>query len=65
MNTIIVFASDNGAFLGEHGFWGKWLPYEESIRVPLLIYDPGTPKKKKGKIIDEMVLNVDYAPTFL
>ena len=64
-NTIIVFASDNGAFLGEHGFWGKWLPYEESIRVPLIIYDPRTLNKKKGKTIDEMVLNVDYAPTFL
>jgi len=64
-NTIIVFASDNGAFLGEHGFWGKWLPYEESIRVPLIIYDPRTPSENRGKTIDEMVLNIDYAPTFL
>jgi arylsulfatase A-like enzyme len=64
-NTIIVFSSDNGAFLGEHGFWGKWLPYEESIRVPLIIYDPRASSEKRGKTVDEMVLNVDYAPTFL
>ncbi len=64
-NTIIVFSSDNGAFLGEHGFWGKWLPYEESIRVPLIIYDPRAPSEKRGKTVEEMVLNVDYAPTFL
>ncbi len=64
-NTIIVFASDNGAFLGEHGFWGKWLPYEESIRVPLVIFDPTIDKEKRGRVIDEMVLNVDYASTFL
>ena len=64
-NTIIVFASDNGAFLGEHGFWGKWLPYEESMRVPLIIYDPRIKKENGGKTVDEMVLNVDYAPTFL
>jgi len=64
-NTIIVFASDNGTFLGEHGFWGKWLPYEESMRVPLIIYDPRIKKENGGKTVDEMVLNVDYAPTFL
>lgn len=64
-NTIIVFASDNGAFFGEHGFWGKWLPYEESIRVPLIIFDPRTPLSQRGRTIDEMVLNIDYAPTFL
>ncbi len=64
-NTIIVFASDNGAFLGEHGFWGKWLPYEESMRVPLIIYDPRIKNESGRKTVDEMVLNVDYAPTFL
>ncbi|MCK9404422.1 MAG: sulfatase-like hydrolase/transferase [Chitinophagaceae bacterium] len=64
-NTIIVFSSDNGAFLGEHGFWGKWLPYEESICVPLIVYDPRVPSENRGKTVDEMVLNVDYTPTFL
>ena len=64
-NTIIVFTSDNGHFYGEHGFWGKWLPYEESLRVPLIVYDPRLPKGQQGKSRDQMILNVDLAPTFL
>jgi arylsulfatase A-like enzyme len=64
-NTIIVFTSDNGHFHGEHGFWGKWLPYEESLRVPLIVYDPRLPKTEEGKSRDQMILNIDLAPTFL
>ena len=64
-NTIIVFTSDNGHFYGEHGFWGKWLPYEESLRVPLIVYDPRLPKTQKGRSHDQMILNIDLAPTFL
>ena len=64
-NTIIVFTSDNGHFYGEHGFWGKWLPYEESLRVPLIVYDPRLAKAQQGKSRDQMILNIDLAPTFL
>ena len=64
-NTIIVFTSDNGHFYGEHGFWGKWLPYEESLRVPLIVYDPRLPKTQEGKSRDQMILNIDFAPTFI
>jgi arylsulfatase A-like enzyme len=64
-NTIIVFTSDNGHFYGEHGFWGKWLPYEESLRVPLIVYDPRLPKTEEPKSRDQMILNIDLAPTFL
>ena len=64
-NTIIVFTSDNGHFYGEHGFWGKWLPYEESLRVPLIVYDPHLASSQKGTICDQMILNVDLAPAFL
>ncbi len=64
-NTIIVFTSDNGHFYGEHGFWGKWLPYEESIRIPLIVYDPRLPNAQKGKSRDQMILNIDFAPTFI
>jgi arylsulfatase A-like enzyme len=39
-NTVVIFTSDNGFFLGERGLADKWLPYEESIRVPLVVYDP-------------------------
>jgi len=64
-NTIILFASDNGHFLGEHGFWGKWLPYEGSIRVPFIVFDPRLPAQRRGVKREEMVLNIDWAPTML
>jgi arylsulfatase A-like enzyme len=64
-NTIVVFMSDNGYFLGERGFSGKWVHYEESLRVPLIIYDPRLPAERRGKTADEMVLNLDIAPTLL
>ena len=56
---------DNGYFLGERGYAGKWLLYEQSIRVPLIIYDPRQPETKRGKTFQEMVLNVDVTPTIL
>ena len=39
-DTMVIFTTDNGYFHGEHGLAEKWYPYQESIRVPLIIYDP-------------------------
>ncbi len=64
-NTVIIYLSDNGYLWGEHGLGGKWLLYEESIRVPVIIDMPGMPRRMKGKKIDNMVLNIDIAPTIL
>jgi arylsulfatase A-like enzyme len=64
-NTVIIFMGDNGYFLGERGYADKWLMYEQSIRVPMLIFDPRLPKSARGKVYDEMVLNVDVTPTIL
>ncbi|MBU3024163.1 sulfatase family protein [Zobellia galactanivorans] len=64
-NTIIVLMGDNGYYLGERGFAGKWLMHEQSLRVPLVIYDPRQPENLRGKTFDEMVLNLDIAPTLL
>ena len=64
-NTVVLFSSDNGYFLGERGFAGKWLIYEHSIRVPLLVYDPRAPPGRRGTLREEMVLNIDLAPTIL
>jgi len=64
-NTIIILIGDNGFYLGEHGLAGKWFPHEESIRVPLLVYDPRAPKKLRGLARDEFALNIDIAPTIL
>ena len=64
-NTIIILTGDNGFYLGEHGLAGKWFPHEESIRVPLVVFDPRAPKRLRGVTIEQMVLNVDIAPTIL
>ncbi|MCP3915998.1 MAG: sulfatase-like hydrolase/transferase [bacterium] len=64
-NTIVVFTSDNGYFLGERGFAGKWLIYEPSIRVPLVVYDPRAEAEQRGVEVDALALNVDVAPTLL
>lgn len=61
-NTIVVYTSDQGFYLGEHGWYDKRWMYEESFRTPLLIRYPG--KIKPGLKIDEFVMNIDYAPTF-
>lgn len=64
-NTVIILMGDNGYFLGERGYAGKWLMYEQSIRVPFIIYDPREPDSMRGKTIDEDVLNIDIPPTIL
>jgi arylsulfatase A-like enzyme len=63
--TLVAFGSDNGYFLGERGLVHKWLMYEESIRVPLIIRYPQLPKERHGTKVDELALNIDLAPTFL
>jgi N-acetylglucosamine-6-sulfatase len=62
-NTVIVLAGDNGFFLGEHGMTDKRTMHEASIRVPLLVRFPKL--IKPGTVINEMVLNVDMAPSIL
>ncbi len=66
-NTIIIFSSDNGYLIGEHGLWGKWMMYEESIRVPLMVYIPPARLKSQPqrRLIEKMTLNIDVAPTIL
>ncbi|MEJ5275137.1 MAG: sulfatase [Thermogemmata sp.] len=63
--TLWLFTSDNGFFLGERGMSDKWLMYEESIRVPLIIMDPRLPSQLRGRKVDAMALNIDIAPTIL
>ncbi len=60
-HTVLIFAGDNGFFHGEHQFGDKRLAYEESIRIPLVFSGPGI----KNGTPDQMVLNLDVAPTIL
>ena len=62
-NTIIIYASDQGFFIGEHGWFDKRFMYEESIRMPFVIKYPG--KIKPNTINDDIITNIDFAPTIL
>ncbi|MBC7364880.1 MAG: sulfatase [Candidatus Aminicenantes bacterium] len=64
-NTVIIFSSDNGYFLGERGYAGKWLMYDLSIKVPLIIYDPRAQEGSHGLVRKELVLNIDIPATIL
>lgn len=62
-DTVVVYTSDNGYYLGEHCSGDKRSLYEESLRIPMLVRYPRL--FKKGNTVDELVLNTDLAPTFL
>ncbi|WP_297100606.1 sulfatase [uncultured Draconibacterium sp.] len=62
-NTIVVYTSDQGFYLGEHGWFDKRFIYNESFKTPLLVKWPG--KIAPGSVSDEMVQNLDFAQTFL
>ena len=62
-NTLVIYTSDQGFFLGDHGWYDKRFMYEESLRMPFLARWPG--KVKPGTTSGDIVLNVDFAPTFL
>jgi arylsulfatase A-like enzyme len=62
-NTIIIYTSDQGFYLGEHGWFDKRFMYEESLHMPFIIKYPK--KIKPGSVTNQLALNIDYAPTLL
>lgn len=64
-NTVIIFTSDNGFYLGERGLAGKWFMHEESIRLPLVIYDPRIATEHRNQKRNEIALTTDIAPTII
>jgi arylsulfatase A-like enzyme len=62
-NTLVIYTSDQGFFLGDHDWFDKRFMYEESLRMPFLVRWPGV--VKPGTVNDGMILNVDFAPTLL
>ncbi len=62
-NTLVIYSSDQGWYLGEHGWYDKRWMYEESFRTPLLVRWPGT--IRPGSVNMDLVQNLDYAQTFL
>ncbi len=64
-NTIIIYLGDNGYFTGGRMFQGKWNHYEQSLRVPLILYDPLSPTHYVGSMPGAMALNIDVPATLL
>jgi arylsulfatase A-like enzyme len=62
-NTLVVYTSDQGFYLGEHGWFDKRFMYEESFRTPLIVRWPN--KINSGQINSNLVQNLDFAPTLL
>jgi N-acetylglucosamine-6-sulfatase len=62
-NTIVIYSSDQGFYLGEHGWYDKRWMFEESLMMPFVIRWPG--KIKPGSVSQALIQNIDYAPTFL
>lgn len=62
-NTIVIYTSDQGFFLGDHGWYDKRFMYEESLRMPFLMRCPA--EIKPGTVVEPMISNIDFAPTFL
>lgn len=62
-NTVVIYASDQGFYLGEHGWFDKRFMYQESFKTPLIVRWPET--VKPGAVNNELVSNLDFAPTFL
>ena len=62
-NTIVIYTSDQGFYLGDHGWFDKRFMYEESLRMPLLVRYPR--QIRAGAVSDDIVLNLDFAPTLL
>ena len=64
-NTVIIYTADNGYYLGDRGFAGKWTHYEQSLRVPLIVHDPRLPEAERGRVLSELALNSDLASTMI
>ncbi len=62
-NTIVIYASDQGFYMGEHGWFDKRFMYEESLRTPFVMRYPGI--VKPGTKLDQMIVNIDFAPSIL
>jgi len=64
-NTVVIFTSDHGVFLGARGLASKFLPHEPSIRIPMIVRDPRLPGELIGGRRDKLALTIDLAPTIL
>jgi arylsulfatase A-like enzyme len=64
-NTIVIYSADNGYYMGDRGFAGKWSHYDQSVHVPLIVYDPRVRSNLRGRSLDPWVSSLDIPATIL
>lgn len=64
-NTIIIYSADNGYYLGDRGFQGKWSHYDQSLHVPLIVCDPRMKSELRGRVLKETAVSLDIPATIL
>ena len=64
-NTVVIYSGDNGYYMGDRGFAGKWTHYEQSLRVPMIVFDPRLPAERRHRVHSAMVLNIDVPATIV
>jgi len=64
-NTVIIYSADNGYYMGDRGFQGKWSHYDQSIHVPLIVYDPRMKSELRGRVLPETAVSLDLPATIL
>jgi arylsulfatase A-like enzyme len=64
-DTVVIYSADNGYYRGDRGLAGKWSHFEQSLRVPLIVHDPRRPDALRGRVVDNMALNIDIPATIL
>ncbi len=64
-NTIVIYFADNGYYMGDRGFQGKWSHFDQSIHVPLIVYDPRMSADFRGRVLKETTVSLDIPSTIL
>jgi arylsulfatase A-like enzyme len=64
-NTIVIYSADNGYYMGDRGFAGKWSHYDQSLHVPLIIYDPGMKDRLRGRVLGQTAISLDIPATIV
>ncbi len=64
-NTIVIYCADNGVYMGDRGFQGKWSHYDQAIHVPLIVYDPRMKTDLRGRVLKETATSLDVPATIL
>ena len=64
-NTIVIYSADNGYYMGDRGFQGKWSHYDQALHVPLIVYDPRLKSELRGRVLKETAISLDIPATIL